>query len=304
MNKLAVLFIMLLSVSIFGQTWIIIQRENGSTDSVKLAENSRIFITTTGAGPALSSNSINMVQVTGGSFTMGEAGWAEPLHQVTLNNYLISKTEITQGQWKSVMGSNPSYFTAVGENAPVEQVSWYDCIKFCNKLSIKEGKAPCYSINGIADPNIWPSDTSSLNHVVRNISAKGYRLPTEAEWEYAARGGSQSHGYTYSGSNLIDNVAGYYSNSKNTTLIVGSRAANELGISDMSGNVWEWCWDWFGSYNNYRESNPTGAENGNWRVVRGGSWLDYDVNCRPTIRYNFFPVNSYYSIGLRVAQDL
>jgi formylglycine-generating enzyme required for sulfatase activity/predicted Ser/Thr protein kinase len=218
---------------------------------------------------------IPMVYVSGGTFTMGctsEQGSRcfnneEPVHQVTLSDYYIGKYEVTQAQWKAVMGSNPSAHK--GDNLPVEQVSWNDTQDFIRKLNAKTGK--------------------------------NYRLPTEAEWEFAARGGNNSRGYKYSGSNQAETVAWYYENAgdyrknnsdwsydeavKNRTHLVGTKQANELGIYDMSGNVWEWCNDWYGGYSSGSQTNPQGASSGSYRVYRGGSWLDFAwfvrVLCRP-----------------------
>ncbi len=247
---------------------------------------------------------IEMVVVGGGTYTMGSAtGYSDelPLHQVTLSGFYISKTEVTQGQWKAVMsGGNPSHFTAVGDSGPVEQVSWFDCISYCNKLSIKEGKTPVYSIGGNTSPSGW---TSGL--IDRNPSAKGYRLPTEAEWEYAARGGNKSHNYDYSGSNYVDSVAWDDNNSNNTTHRVSTKMPNELGISDMSGNVWEWCWDWYGAYTSVSQTNPVGASSGSSRVVRGGGWIHNNLFCRVSNRLiNLSNGWSYYYIGFRVVENL
>jgi formylglycine-generating enzyme required for sulfatase activity len=174
---------------------------------------------------------IEMVFVKGGTFTMGctaEQGDdcfdnEEPAHKVTLSDFYIGKYEVTQAQWKAVTGNNPSKFNGC-DNCPVEGVSWNDIQEFIKKLNAKTG----------------------LN----------YRLPTEAEWEYAARGGAQSRGYKYSGSNSVDEVAWYYGNSGNETHPAGTKKANELGIYDMSGNVYEWCNDWYGAYNSEAQTNP------------------------------------------------
>ena len=253
-----------------------------------------------------SRDTIQMVFVEGGTFTMGSTdpldNAADPPHSVTLSSFYMSKTEVTQGQWKAVMGSNPSNFPGVGDNGPVERVSWYDCISYCNKLSIFEGKKCVYSnntVNGdtLTAPSTWTS-------VYWNTSAKGYRLPTEAEWEYAARGGTQSHSYTYSGSNTVGDVAWYGDNSGSTTHQVSTKTANELGISDMSGNVWEWCWDWYGAYSSTAQTNPTGASSGSTRLLRGGSWYVNLSFCRVSIRNLNFPDLINYIIGFRVVEDL
>ena len=218
--------------------------------------------------------SIEMVRVEAGTFTMGATPemkdpWDDekPTHQVTLtNDYYIGKYEVTQALWKAVMGKNPSKFK--GDNLPVEQVNWKDCQEFLSKLN--------------------------------NTTGKKFRLPTEAEWEYAARGGKKSRGYQYSGSNNISDVAWYEDNSGSKTHTVGSKQANELGIYDMSGNVWEWCHDWKGSYSSSSQVNPTGANSGSYRVGRGGSWRHAARGCRSSYRNNSTPDNRNDSLGLRL----
>jgi formylglycine-generating enzyme required for sulfatase activity len=239
---------------------------------------------------------IDMVLVKGGTFTMGCTSEQEsdcnddekPTHQVTLDDFYIGKYEVTQAQWKEVMGSNPSYF--VGDSLPVETVSWKDVQDFITKLNAKTG----------------------LN----------YRLPTEAEWEYAARGGAQSKGYKYSGSNNAGDVAWYYENSGDSALKgsnwsydnlrkyncishpVGTKKANELGIYDMSGNVWEWCSDWYDDlYSSSAQTNPTGPTSGSYRVFRGGSWGSYYASyCRVSFRPDL-PSRSYSGLGFRLARS-
>ena len=220
----------------------------------------------------------NMVFIQGGTFKMGDTHWdgvgnkdEKPVHSVTVGNFVIVKYEVTQKEWKEVMGNNPSYWK--GDNLPVEKVSWYDAVEFCNKKSEQEGLTPCY--------------TGSGKNTKCNFYANGYRLPTEAEWEYAARGGNKSKGYKYSGSNKIKDVAWYKSNSSSKTHPVGTKQANELGIYDMSGNVWEWCNDWYDKsyYKNSPKNNPQGASSGSCAVLRGGSWTDYDNICRVAFRY-------------------
>ncbi|WP_337810547.1 formylglycine-generating enzyme family protein [Prevotella sp.] len=218
--------------------------------------------------------SIDMVRVEAGTFTMGatpemENPWdgEKPTHQVTLtNDYYIGKYEVTQALWQAVMSNNPSYFK--GDNLPVEKVSWNDCQEFISKLN--------------------------------TITGKTFRLPTEAEWEYAARGGKKSKGYQYSGSNNLSDVAWYEDNSGNKTHAVGSKQANELGIYDMSGNVWEWCQDWYGKYSSSSQTNPTGANSGSNRVRRGGGWGGNAWICRSSYRYSYAPGFSNDSLGLRL----
>ncbi len=231
--------------------------------------------------------------VEGGSFQIGSNSETDekPIHKVTVSSFYISKYEVTQKEWQEVMGNNPSHFR--GSDLPVESVTWYEVIEFCNKKSLKDGLTPCYS-------NI----SNKGDGVTCDWSANGYRLPTEAEWEYAALGGEKSKGYLYSGSNTLDQVAWYNGNSGSTTHTVGSKAANELGLYDMSGNVWEWCWDNFSSYSDSAQTDPYGAESGSYHVIRGGSWSHYDTNCRVADRFNYVPEVSSYIIGLRLCRTL
>jgi len=218
---------------------------------------------------------IDMVYVKGGSFTMGNTGEHDsvfysretPAHTVTLNDFYICKFEVTQGLWKEVMGSSPSYFTD-DDNLPVEQVSWDDCQTFIQRLNDSTGK--------------------------------NYRLPTEAEWEYAALGGSESKGYKYSGSDNIDDVAWYWENSEETTHSVGTKQPNELGIYDMSGNVWEWCSDLYDTYSSGSQNNPMGAEAGTNHVLRGGSWRNDANYCRVRNRFCDMPDAEYFNCGIRL----
>ena len=215
---------------------------------------------------------IEMVYVSGGTFTMGatseqgnDAGSNEkPAHSVTLDGYYIGKYEVTQALWKAVMDNNPSNFK--GDNLPVENVSWNDVQEFIQKLNTMTGKH--------------------------------YRLPTEAEWEFAARGGNNSRGYKYSGSNNIEVVTWYY---RNCTHVVGTKSPNELGIYDMSGNVWEWCQDWYGSYSSSSQLNPTGPNSGSNCVLRGGSWDDEARFCRVSYRDYGIPDYRCINIGFRLA---
>ena len=221
--------------------------------------------------------SFDMIAVEGGTFTMGATAEQvsdaysdeKPTHQVTLSSYYIGKTEVTQELWQAVMGSNPSGFS--GANLPVEKVSWEDCQIF------------------IA--------------ILNELTGKYFRLPTEAEWEYAARGGNKSKGYKYSGSNTIDDVAWYSSNSSSKTHPVATKAPNELGIYDMSGNVLEWCSDWYSSsyYSSSSQYNPTGPASGSRRVYRGGSWGSSARLCRVSHRDYNGPSYRFYNLGLRLA---
>jgi formylglycine-generating enzyme required for sulfatase activity len=219
-----------------------------------------------------------LVAVEGGTFEMGYnperdgddhryLSDAKPPHSVTLSSFRIGKYEVTQAQWVAVMGSNPSCFPK-GDRYPVEQVSWDSVQVYLTKLNALTGRS--------------------------------YRLPTEAEWEYAARGGRKSAGYQYSGSNTIDEVAWYNGNSGDSTHTVGKKAPNELGIYDMSGNVWEWCSDWVGSYSDDAVTNPAGAEDGSYRVIRGGGWSNSTPPCCAALRLSSEPSYCFTSLGFRV----
>ena len=219
--------------------------------------------------------SFKMIRVEGGTFTMGATSEQDsdasddekPVHQVTLSTFSIGETEVTQELWQAVMGSNPSYFK--GSRRPVEKVSWEDCQDFIRKLN--------------------------------SLTGRRFRLPTEAEWEYAARGGNKGNGHKYAGSSAIDNVAWHYGNSGSQTHDVATKRANELGLYDMSGNVWEWCQDGYGSYSSGSQTNPTGASSGSVRVSRGGSWSLNAMYCRVSYRDYIAPSFRYFNLGLRLA---
>ena len=222
-----------------------------------------------------------MILVQGSTFSMGATreqsrdAWEgeKPVHEVTLSTYYIGETEVTQELWMAVMGDNPS--SIEGAQRPVDHVNWDDCHEFINKLN--------------------------------QLTGKKFRLPTEAEWEFAARGGTKSAGYKYSGSNEIDAVAWQWDNagSKGGTPdygshVVKSKKPNELGLYDMSGNVWEWCYDWFGEYSEAAQTNPQGASEGSVRVTRGGGWGDHPEVCRTSIRRNALPDSRKGNLGFRL----
>ena len=214
-----------------------------------------------------------MIRVKGGMFLMGSnSGFndEQPVHEVRVNSFSIGQTQVTQELWEVVMGTNPSSFK--GNKKPVENVSWNDCQTFIQKLN--------------------------------KLTGKQFRLPTEAEWEFAARGGILSKGCTFSGSDSIDEVAWYEDNSGVTTHDVGIKSPNELGIYDMSGNVWEWCQDWYaGDYYSYCvDNNPIGAASGSNRVNRGGGWYYNATSCRVANRGSYTPTGTYDNIGFRLAQ--
>ncbi len=230
--------------------------------------------------------SFQMVAVDGGTFTMGvdtvmvtegDANLDElPAHEVTVSPFSIGQTEVTQELWEAVMGTNPSSFTGDPQR-PVEQVSWEDCQEFIARLNA--------------------------------ITGKSFRLPTEAEWEYAARGGSKSRDNMYAGSDNLDEVAWYYFNSYAQgidspdygTHVVGLKRGNELGLYDMSGNVNEWCADWYGNYTEDAQTDPVGPESGLRRVTRGGGWFSTPTDCRTTVRNYDAPGSRNYALGFRLA---
>jgi len=228
------------------------------------------------------------VRVEGGTFQMGSNNGKDnekPVHTVKITGLYMGKYEVTQKEWTAVMGSNPSEFK--GDNLPVENVSWYDAVEYCNRLSEKEKLTPAYTING--------------TNVTWNRNANGYRLPTEAEWEYAARGGNGSPGnYTYAGSNNVDEVAWYDKNSVGSTQEVGAKKPNGLDLYDMSGNVWEWCWDWYGTYDKANQTDPVGASSREGRVLRGGYWGYAAQYARSASRDGIFPYARDYRLGFRV----
>ena len=216
----------------------------------------------------------DMVRVEGGTFKMGKDSLfysnTSPKHDVTLSSFRICKYLVTQELWLTVMGSNPSKFSSQ-KSLPVENVSWDDCQVFINRLN--------------------------------KMTGMFFRLPTEAEWEFAARGGKKSRGYKYSGSNSCDSVAWYYNNSWNKTHPVGTKAPNELGLYDMTGNVSEWCQDWYGSYYHEHRTDPIGPDKGTHRVIRGGGYYNEKVRYCNTSRDYLPPSTVSPSVGFRLAMD-
>jgi len=256
------------------------------------------------------------VLIPGGTFTMGDTrggGYSDelPTHSVTLNSFYLGTYEVTQAEYAQFMQPGSSWTSSygLGDSYPAYYVSWYAILKYCNLRSMAEGLTPVYSVSGSTNPANWgtvpTSDNTTWNAAICNWNANGYRLPTEAEWEYAARGATNTPDYLYSGSDDINAVAWYSgNNSPNGSKPVGTKAPNGLGLYDMSGNVYEWCWDWYGSsyYSSSPGSNPTGPASGSSRVLRGGFWSIRADYCRVALRNNSSPLISYYSIGFRLCR--
>ena len=217
-----------------------------------------------------------MIRVEGGTFTMGTSTDLDtmafdcemPSHEVTVSTFCIGETEVTQELWSAVMESNPSYY-ADNLQYPVEEVSWNDCQTFIAELN--------------------------------KITGKQFRLPTEAEWEYAARGGKKSQGFVYAGGNTYQDVMWCTHNIVHSTNVVATKKPNELGIYDMSGNVWEWCQDLYGSYSSQAQTDPMGPDTGTERVLRGGGWSSVAKYCRVTYRSSSPPMREANFVGLRLA---
>jgi sulfatase modifying factor 1 len=263
----------------------------------------------------------NLVLVNGGTFKNTKSNYYEK--GITISSFYIGKYDVTQSEWFEIMGSSPSKFK--GDNLPVEMVSWYDSIEYCNKRSLKEGLQPYYRIDKTKkDPNNLPDpkfgDLDNIKWTVTiNTGANGYRLPTEAEWEYAAGGGQLSRSYTYSGSDNIDDVAWYWRNAGDIHLTgiwywptieqnhdrthpVGSKKPNELGLYDMSGNVREWCWDWYGDLAT-NSPDPQRSPGGYGRVWKGGGWIGDAPFTEPAFRGRLAANGAGPDQGFRVCRN-
>lgn len=243
----------------------------------------------------------NFVLVPGGTFNNGTS-------DVTLSSFYLDKYELTQAEYQAVMGTNPASGSGVGSNYPVYFVSWLNAIEYCNRRSMQEGLTPCYSYGTYGtNPNSWPegwdSDCSNHTNVSCNWTAQGYRLPTEMEWMFAARGGIQTHNYTYSGSETLADVAWYSSNAGGNSHPVGGKLANELGLYDMSGNACEWVWDiYYSSYPTDPVTNPNGPTSGTNRTNRGGGWAGSAGACRITTRVSTLATYTNFNLGFRLCR--
>ena len=210
-----------------------------------------------------------------------------PQHEVELTKgFYLGVYPVTQEEYEQIVGSNPSHFTGNGRR-PVERVTWFDAVAFCNRLSEREQLSPYYAID---------------DEQVQIAGGNGYRLPTEAEWEYACRAGTTTRWWFGDDESPLSDFAWYYENSGHTTHPVCEKPANAWGLHDVHGNVWEWCQDWYGEYSSGRVIDPTGPESGTSRVLRGGAWLNYPVYCRSAIRFDFQPEYRYYNVGFRAAR--
>lgn len=285
-----VVSVMCLATSVLLIVWYIYQQSVAAMPKGQVASLSELRPT--------------MLLLPAGEFQMGRAandtpGDAKrlysdelPQHRVEITRaYAMSETEVTQGQYEAVMGANPSEFVGKDDSArrPVENVSWYDAIEYCNKLSEREGLTKCYEVEGKVVQ--WP----------QGLDCRGYRLPTEAEWEYAARA---DEGTIYAGSNKAEDVAWFSDNSKNETHEVKKHEPNQWGLYDLSGNVWEWVWDEYGRYKTESSKNPVGPLlDGSRPVLRGGSWNQGAWSARVAKRFWLGPGGRFGSLGFRLVRS-
>lgn len=252
---------------------------------------------------------LQMVLIRSGSFIMGSPDSEvdresdETQHRVNISSdFWLGTYEVTQYEWRSLMGNNPSSFSSCGDDCPVETVNWFEAVAFANTLSRSEGLQECYALSGCSstDPS-YGMECSSVSF--SGLDCEGYRLPTESEWEYAARAGSSTAWYCGSNESCVDTNAWHSSNADGRTHAVGGKDANDWDLYDMAGNVWEWTSDWSGDYPTGVVTDPTGSTSGQLRVLRGGSWYT-DAHCgRSAYRFSFGPGLRYDSLGFRLARS-
>lgn len=261
-----------------------------------------------------------MILVEGGEFAMGCTdeqkpdcdGDEFPIHAVKLSSYFIGKFEVTQAQWQMVMGDNPSNNTSCGDNCPVENIDWYSMIIYCNELTLAsteydETDLLYYKDEALTIP--WSithyngDGDASGDAIFMDVDKAGFRLPTEAEWEFAARGGNLSQGFKFSGSNVIDDIGWYLDNSDNSIHPIGMKNPNELGLYDMTGNVWERTWNYQADYLHEHQCDPLGADEGTNRVYRGGAYYFNENSCRVADRYFNKPTRNSSNIGFRIVRS-
>lgn len=309
MNKkvIALLISILIVVGLAIVVFVINQNKSNNVTSENIGQNNNTMEKNN-----MTEGTDGLILIKGGTFNMGspeseaQRGEDELQHTVTVSDFYIGKYEVTQKEYQEIMGKNPSNFK--GDNLPVETVTWYDAIEYCNKLSEKEGLTPVYTIDG--------------ENVSWNKSSNGYRLPTEAEWEYAARaetttpfntensiGAEQANFYghypylieeNYFSQGKLDTKPGEY---RQTTVAVGSFSQNRWGLYDIHGNVGEWCFDYYGTYDTENTDNPSGAETGTLRINRGGGWNDYAKHMRCAYRASTTPNQGMSNIGFRIVRN-
>ena len=270
-----------------------------------------------GDDPDFAVPGMGFVLLNPGTFTMGCVtgrddveggcfGQETPAHAVTLTGYLwMAETETTQEQWEGLMGNNPSSFSGWGADHPVEYVNWYEALAFTNAMSAAEGVPECYALSGCTSTPGNDMECSTVTATAASGSVydcEGYRLPTEAEWEYAARGDED---WPFSGSDVVGDVAWYWDNTGSTTHPVGELGANAWDLFDMSGNVWEWTWDWYfpSYYSSYPVTDPVGPTSGSDRVERGGSWGGLAAYVRVAYRHGRAPGERNPTLGFRVVRS-
>lgn len=303
------------SFSVFSQTKMFINKVDGTSDSLLLSDFKSISFKPGSSTPITPTD---MIQVAGGTFQMGSTDPnddARPPHSVTVGTFYIDRTQITYEKWTDVRtwGLAHGYTDLVAgrngkngtTNHPVTEVTWYDVLKWCNARSEKEGLTAVYYTRNALD-SVYRTGQLDLASDAVNWTASGYRLPTEGEFEFASRGGTKALGFIYSGSNGLAVVGWFNSNSGDETHPVALKQVNELGLYDMSGNVWEWTWDWYGAFSASAQTDPRGPPSGKNRIVRGGSFSQADYFCRVTFRAYFNPgtgPGSFYFIGFRCVRD-